>query len=58
MNGDIGFGPGVSMDPTIVSWMKSHTINDVLNIAQQLERDGSDVTEIRSFIDDLRSMTF
>ena len=54
--GDRSVRSRTCMEPSVIHWMMTHSIDDVCSIADALENKGSDVAEIRSFIDDLRLM--
>ena len=53
---DVRNGFEAELDPEIVDWMKNHTIADLEEIAERLELEGSDSTEMRRCIVDLRGM--
>lgn len=40
-------------DPSVVDWMRNHTIGDLKRLAQEMELSGIDAREIWGFIDDL-----
>jgi hypothetical protein len=53
---DVRNGFDNDLDPEIVDWMKNHTIGDLEEMAERMESEGSDVSEVRRFIGDLRTM--
>ena len=46
----------ISLDPAVIRWMKRHTIKDLDIMAQKMERQGEDVTDLRGLIADLHVM--
>ena len=48
--------PEPQLEGTVVNWMKCHTITDLEIMANEIEGQGSDPSEIRKLINDLKVM--